>query len=533
MPVRGPQPIPPLDPPVLTPFSEAILAMSSSLLLPDLRQYAPTTLPHVLAPSNATTVPAQLTGIDGYKITTGFSAGVLGNLAPVAAPISRGVWGSLTITPPTLATITGGAALTALGTVLMDTNIYVLLYHDSTNVFAVAINTATGAAGTPTNMCAYNYATGAFIAKVTTTVFVMGAGHAAANYTFRAGTITTATLAIAAGVASLTATAVMDTPVANEPSAGVMYIAFMQNNASGLRGVYFTGTTCTIGTAVASGSIGDTSSGAFRIAVASTTAGSAIFPVAAMTAGGATSITRSMSMRTLTIAVTTGNASVGAAATAGSNNLDDNSIKGFLVNWQNNRYAVISTNASTTGAWNSFDATGWTAGAQVLRASDVPASQLNYGTWVVKPTGAQFFLYKYSANSYGLFSHLATGVYAGQMSGAGAGTTVTFGSTLAFAAAKTLMQDSDSQSVTVLYAASSGLVDQLSIPAGGVAVTSLSSLVTSGTVTAVRNGEFNDRAAKYRGTWYNQLLLAGGIPLTARTWLFPSGNNFILAGPVQ
>jgi hypothetical protein len=470
------------------------------------------TSPVVVAPSNATTVPAQLTTYDGWSVASGFVAGTANSLAPNFTPTARGLWGALQMTPPVIDTVVGSAAMTIDGTVLLDADNAIVLCHNATNFFTFAINSS-GDVGALNSIGTFASATGAGIYRVSATVYMAGFRHSAGNFTFRCGTLTPSTLAIANGVATTIVGALHE--AATQLSAN--YYLAPVNAATGLQGVYINGTTITCGAQAASGSIGDSTANDFKIARVTDTQGL----VVAITNGGGTGTTRALGARTVDVAITTATLTVNALVVTGVNNLTT-SLNVLIPFLEGSNYAAVATaSPATSGAFHpiTVSASVPAIGAATTRANDVPVAQ-NLGTWIYKTSGVTPL--KYDATR-AIFGHLAAGPYAMQMSGGA----LSFGATLALAAAKNFVWDFNQ---TNAFALSAGAMDRLALDAG-TTLTSAEAVVTTASVVAT--SELADSAVKYGGTWYTWVLPAGMIPVFRQIWILPVGNNIVSYGPIQ
>lgn len=521
--------IPARDPTTLPAYAGTLVVSSTTApVLPDLTQY--TYPPTILAPSNAGAVPATFKTADGWSGATGFVAGTLGQLAPLANPIPRGVWGSTVLTPPTLSTVTGGGALTVQGSAVIDAanGITATLHSDGSNFFAVCENLNSGAcSASPLSLFVFNNANAACIYPITTTTFLVGGHHGAANYTFAVVTLNPATLALTLGSTATTGTALFDTPV----QCSAQYYAFQQNNATAIRGCYVTGTVPTVGTAAASGGYSDTTQGTVKLA--KITGGSPgvgqCFAFILQTGGGAGS--RNPATAVVTIAITTGNATVAAAvAAAAENNAVDASIKAFIPGVNNAANAVLIYASASNAAYRYLTANYGTPASSTLtsflfRAETVPTALYHYGTWIYKKTGVFWGLYASGGNDYVALGHLATGVYA--IGPINSGVAPVAGSTLVYAAAKTF--PTDASGYGSLYACSSGLTDLLTT--SGTTLSVNTSLAV--TATVIKDPTFNEKTAYYKGVWYALAMPTVQAVLSPSMWMFTSGNNLLVCGPVK
>lgn len=493
--------------------SEAIIAYASSLTLTDLTLFS--TAPHVIAPNNAPNVPDPMTTSDGWSVTTGFSAGSLRVMAPTSIATAHGTWGSdNAMVPPTLGTISGSAANTVVGTVQLDTDLVAVLYRNSSNFYAACVNTSTGAVtASPVTVAARDSDDGAAIFKVSTSSFVVFCQHAGSNSTVRAASVDTGTLVITQGSAQTTSQGFVGvTPVQLSSS---LYV-FVQSNANDLRAASVSGTTVTLGTAVASGAYTSGNNNVLRIAKSSATEFLAVY----LASGGGTSTTRALTSRIGSVdgtpAITLNGASAGT-------NIENNAgLRRLLTLNEGVSYIAVAQNGAVTTSGDFYavavSSTTATTGAVTTRASDLPAAQTNIGTWIYQQTGMSVLKYN---STTALFGHLSAGPYAVTSDGS----TLTFGSTLALGAAKTFLIDATAG--TTFYARSSGVFDKISVSGTTIAsawqVAAGPTIIVSDTVT--------DKAVSYSSTWYLWSITAVAA-LTPTKWLFSSGNNLLFSGPV-
>lgn len=493
-------------------FSETHIAsgVPAAMTLADLtaRLYPP-----VIVATDTATDPSSitLTTSDGWTVSPALAASKM--VSPTSIATAHGTWGSKTMAPPTTATITGSGTNTVLGAARLDTNLVVVLYRDGSNIMTVAINTATGAAGTPVTLCAYNSAVGAAIFAVSTTSYVAFGMHGASNTTINGGSVNTGTLAITQGSAQTTGTALFQTPVALSATT----YAFVQNNASGLRICTVSGVTVTVGTAVAVGAFSETASGNVQIVRASAT----VLLIAYLTTGGGSGTTRGLSARTASISGTT--PTLNAASAAATNVCSSDDLRLLLAFTEGTSYLAVARDGtvSTTGNYYGISVSGTTAtvGLITARTTDVPVAY-SPGTFIQAPSGKPAIRYN---GTTALLGHLTTGPYAITISG----TTLTFGSVLALAVATTFMFDGTNG--TSCYAIGSTTMDQITV--SGVVITSAFQVAASA-ATVIASDTVNNKTVKYGSTWY-VWTMAPVAMVSPSYWLFDSGNNFLVAGPIN
>lgn len=417
--------------------------------------------------------------------------------------------------PPVLATVTGTGTNTILSTCQLDTNLVVVLYRDGSNIKAVAINTSTNVAGTPQTICAYNDANGAAILKASSTSFCAFGAHNSNDGSVRAGSVDAGTLAITLGTVQTTSQAFTSTPIRLTDG---LY-AFTQNATNGLRAASVSGTAVTLGTAVASGGIGDNSTERVRIAPVS----ASTFMVFTIAAGGGSTLRAlgarraSVSGTTITLDTLTESASQVLPNSPASINVVSLAVGGPWI------VAIPDTSVGTTGRFHGVSLSGSAASLSTAtsRATDLPASNSHNGAWIHKTGGDAAFAYNATTAAYG---HLAAGPYIVTISG----TTLTFGSTqTTWPAAKQFMFDLSTG--LIAYMASASAFDKITI--SGTTITSVASAVTSAIATVVGSDGVTDKCVSYSSVYYAWNLPAVAA-LSATKWLFDSGNDFQLCGPV-
>lgn len=491
-------------------YQWAIQARESSLSYPDLTRFVEGKWPLVVNPDNSTTVPAAITTVDNWSVATGFSAGTQLTIAPTSGFTPHGIWGDLVMTPPTLSTLATSGSPTVLSSVLLDTNLGLLLFRDNNDVKVVAFRPDSGEMGTPVDVnSGGNYTAGfhSVFRRSATEFFV--ATVTSAGETFVAGSVTT--LAVSIGSPAISGNTVVDCVQLNDNLFLTQAAA-----ANGLRGVVVSGNTVTVGAAQASGSIGDgTGLTVLRIARSSNTEGLACY----ISTGGGTTTTRALSARVVTVDAGTAAITL-QAATAGGNVLRE-SIRTITSLTEGSKYIISAQNTTaTSGSFYPVDVSTTTAtvGTVTTRATDLPASTNPVVKWIYPPGIAAI---RYDGST-ALFGHLTTGIYAASS----AGGALTFSSTLAMAAAKTFVKDFAGNN---FYATGGAVFDKITVSAGP---TVASTWQVAAVPSFVINDYLTDKAVSYNGTWYSWSLGTWQAVVAPATVLYVSGNNITFNGPI-
>ncbi len=469
----------------------------------------------IQAPSNATAVPTSVTSSDGWDITTGFVAGTFRSIAPLAVGTAKGIWPGQTMTPPVLATITGSTVLTVIGTAQIDTNLVAVMFRDpdgtSGSVYVVAINTLTNTVGAVATLTvAWSNSTNAAMAVIyadSTTTFV--ASYKSGNSQCRAYacSINSSTLAITVGTGATIVGTAWTGPLVKLTNG--LY-AFSVSNASDLYAMTVSGTTCTVGTVVASGSVANG-------AIITRQSNTEILIAYAATGGGASS-TRALSVRVGSISGTTITLN---AAVAGSNIYKDDLriLKPFV---EGTSYLLCCADGTTvtTGNYHGVTVSGTvpTLGTISAKLLNLPAAHVET-TYIYKPA----IVNRLHNASTILMGHMAAGPIAATISGS----TITIGASGGPATITTFVQDVVAG--TTSYAIGSANFDKLSVSAG--VITSAWQVV--GVPTIIESDTLTDKVVSYSGTWYTWTLPTAQSAIMSGKWLFRSGNNLTYSGSVS
>lgn len=490
------------------------LSANASYTLPDLTGSGAFGL---VFPTNATAVPASVTTSDGWSITTGASAGTFRAISPINTSTAHGVWLGQTMTPPTLATITGSTVLSVIGTAQLDTNLAVVLFRDPNgstgNVYAVAVNTSTNAVGAVATIGSWSTAANAANAVIFadgTSSFVCGytQGTGGGRYRVTAASVNTSTLAITVGtgVATNAANVTVYPPI--KLTNGVYAVS--HGATSDLVVFTVSGTTITVGTPVASGSVAN---GAFIARVSNTD-----FLAVYAATGGGTNGTRALVARTFTVSGTV--PSPNAAATGSNIYADDiRLVKAFV---EGSTYLVCCKDGttSTTGNYHAVTVSGTTTtlGAISAQTNNLPTQYLDI-TYILPPAEA---VIRFNTTTM-LLGHLAGGPFAITVSG----TTLTVGASGGPASTTTFLRDTATQSN--YYAVGATTFDKLSV--SGATVTS--SFQVAATPAIIQSDTVTDKAVNYGGVWYAWTLPTMQVAVQNSKWIYRSGNNLLISGPIS
>ena len=471
----------------------------------------------LIAPTNATAVPSTVTTSDGWTVTTGFVAGTFRLIQPITVATAHGVWPGSTMTPPTLATITGSDNHTIIATAQIDTNLVVVIFRTPTGgtgtVYAAAINTSTNTAGAVATIGTWNNSANAANCVCyadSTTSFVVGFlldGGGGARYKVFAASINTGTLAITfgAGVGVTVGTDVSNAPI--KLANGLYALSLV--NATDLYCFSVSGTTITMGAGVASGTVAN---GAKISRVSNTT-----FLAVYCSAGGGTAATRRLDAVVCSVSGTT--ITLNTAATGTNICADD--IRLVKAYSEGSSYIACCKDGTTgtTGNYYGITTSGTTTtlGAVNAKTNNLPALYSAI-TYIFAPAEA-VILY---SSTVMLFGHLAAGAFAVSISG----TTLTFGASGAAATTTTFLKDTATSSI--FYAVGASAFDKLSV--SGTTITSVWQVAAVPVV--IQSDTLNDKAVSYSGTWYAWTLPTMQVAIQNSKWLYRSGNNLIMCGAI-
>jgi len=466
----------------------------------------------LMFPNSAPAVPASVTTSDGWSVATGAVAGTFRVIEPANETTAHGLWLGQTMTPPVLATITGSTVLIVVGTAQIDTNLVAVMFRDSGatgSIYVVAINTLTNTAGAVATLTqgfsGPNAATMLTIYADSTASFVASYQSGSNNMRAYACSINTGTLAITVGTGATIVSTAWTGPLVKLANGTYMFSVSAVND---LYVMTVSGTTCTVGTVVASGSL----TGAIITRLSNTEA-----LISYCATGGATSSTRALSVR---VASVSGTVPTLNAAVAGSNIYRDDIrlLKPFV---EGTSYLLCCADGttSTTGNYHGVTVSGTvpTLGTISAKLLNLPVAHVET-TYIYKPK----IVNRLHNASTILMGHMAAGPIAATISGS----TITIGASGGPATITTFVQDVVAGSTS--YAIGSANFDKLSITAGTITsawqVVAVPVIIESDTLT--------DKVVSYSSVWYTWTLPTAQAAIMPGKWLFQSGNNLTYSGSV-
>ena len=453
-------------------------------------------------PSNASAVPSSLQTSDGWTISPGFSAGSLAVLMPSSAMTPHGTWGSTPMTPPGNSIAAGGAPA-VLGTAQLSATLAVILFLVSgASLYAVAVNPATGAAGTPQLVAASSGLTAHVYADSATT-FVVGYSNGV-------------TSSVIAGLVS------------------GLVVTFPNSAAAGTYG-YRQLIQLTTGTYVHSS--GNEISEPFTVSGTLVTRGTNAAP-SGMTGG---TIIRVSATQFLEVGFSTstspcqlvaalgtivgGNVSFGGTASAATTICKGSAVLRFLRSLSPGGPFVAcaqDNTTATTGDYYGITVSGSviTIGAALQLASALAPVSLPQ-TWIASPAnaGSQYAV-PYSANTL-LVGH-PSGATALTVSGTSLSAGPTYGASLT-------TFTTDVATGASYYAQVSGSTSKISVAAGVISA----AFTLAVTPIVIGSDVLNDKAVNYSATWYSWNLPAMACAITPTTWVYASGNNLVYTGAIS
>lgn len=463
-----------IDPAVYNVF----MNYSGSVTLPDLSTILPTFGLSVLA--NSLAVPATATTTDGWTVTTGFVAGTQKHIAPIVTGTPHGHWGNLSMSPPLLATsptIGSGGALTLVASVSLSATCLIFIMSESgVGQYAIAYDPTTDTWGSPVTLFSTTGGVPSLHAVSATSFLYLSITSAIAcslsGVTITKGTVLTLGAAMNSYAVQLTSTTYL----------------LRLNMASDMVVLTVAGTTCSVGTSVASGAgisqgvnLRKISATAVLINYTSTTTNPATLKAAVVSISGTT-------------------VSMGVTASASGADINGNT-PGSLLPLSATNFILCCTNTttSTSGSWYGITVSGTTV---TIGAVQIVAS-------VIAPyTGKNNFIlpFKQGASTTGWDKGAAidstTGLFViGAPSNAlvavsMSGTTLTFGAVYNTGAPYSVIPDAATGAN--LYAIGASSIAKLSI--SGVTISAAYTVANS--PTAVFSDTLTDKAVSYAGSWY-------------------------------
>jgi len=469
----------------------------------------------LMALNSAASVPTTISASDGWTITTGWVAGTLSVIAPLNKATAHGMWGSLTMTPPTTISVSIGAAHTIIGSVMMPNSILVVFVRvngtGNQQGYAVAFDLINGTAGSPYAFSNLPVAHNLTCYKDTTTTFVAGFVGPSSAVNVKGMTLSVVTITggttVAPGGASYGAGAMI------QLAEGGTY-AYVADTLA-VYCVTLTGMTVNTGAGTNLTSFGIV----FGIQKVTSTV---------ILAVGATGTTGSAKARAATLTVGGGgvtstlNAAVESAATdvkANGGNGNTGLVTWDLANAVYLAFGVYSSSASSTvffaisvsGTTPSFGTAATSASNNV--ASYVPVT---YDA----PPGQQIMVYSTTIMLLGALA----GAYA--ISRSTLTLTVGAGAQLSGQSTGTFQRD---YAQTTIFFVGSTLTD-IGISVSGTTITSSEQVTMVPTV--IFTATVTNKANKYSGTWYSWAVTLTMAVATNKA-ITSSGNNLILQGSIS
>ncbi len=472
----------------------------------------------LLAPSNAVSVPATVTTSDGWTLTTGMVAGTFRHIVPLSAATAHGTWGASLQTPPTISTITGSAPLTVVATASLSASLMIVMYQNSSNYFAVAVNPTTGAVGTPVTLGTYSatftFTTTLLVENSTTFVAVMNVGPSTASA--YAGSVSGLTITLGSALALGSSM----TDVAIRLAAGSYF--FTLNDAyitQNLKAATLSGTTFTSALGIAYG--GSWAQSHARTMQVSATTVLVLYCVAASPTN--------LRVRVATISGTTVTVAAVVDSATAVNADNSSSYMVYMLAQVGSTYLVCckDSSVSTTGNWYGITVSGTTPtiGTVTPRTNNLYASA-SPADIICFPT---FYAYQipkkqatYNSTTW-IGGHLASGIQVVTISG----TTLTFGTPSVLPSATFAV---DATTGTTVYGLTSSVFADFTI--SGTTVTLGTQVTVNAAPAAINSTTLNNKAVNYSGVWYTWNTGTPQALVSPSTWLAASGNNLLIQGPI-
>lgn len=219
--------------------------------------------------ANSPAAPTTLTTSDGWVIAPNMVANTLKVYQPILTYNAHGWWGNVSMTPPIVATVSTTSGPTLLGTVALSSTCHVIMYTRGGSTYVVALNPTTNTFGSAQTLGAVtgNAKWSAIYADSATT-FVAFVASGTSSFAC-AGSVSSVTITLGTATAAFgNYTGFSDTPL--QLAAGSYFVSTCRTVAQDLYALTVSGTTITVGTAVASG-CGASSYGVMCEKVTSTT----------------------------------------------------------------------------------------------------------------------------------------------------------------------------------------------------------------------------------------------------------------------
>ena len=461
--------------------------------------------------NSAVSVPTTINASDGWTIATGWVAGTLSVIAPLSKATAHGMWGSLTMTPPTTISVSIGAAHTIIGSVMMPNSILVVFVRvngsGNQSCYAVAFDLVNGTAGAAFSVGNLPVAHNLACYKDTSSTFVIGY-TGSSQVTVRAFSI--------AGTTITGGTAV------NPGGSSILCGAFIQMAEGGSYGyvsdagnAYFvTLTSMTVNTGAG------TNLTSFGIVCGLQKVTSTVALVV-----GTTGTTVSAKGRAATLSITgsgvtsTLNAAVESAGTdikGSSGNGNSGLVTWDLANAVYLLFAISSASAANTVVYGiSVSGTTPTWGTFQTISSCNPATYVpvTYDA----PPGQQILVYSTTV--------ILFGALAGAFAISRSTLTLTVGAAAQLSGQSTGTFQKDYSRSTIFFVGST--LTDVGISVSGTTISS-SEQVTM-VPTAIFTSTVNNKANKYSGTWYSWAVTLT-MAAAADKAITVSGNNLLLQG---
>lgn len=451
--------------------------------------------------------PTSLVTSDGWTIDTGFATNTLSILAPTSMLTAHGTWGNVQMEPPLVSDIASGNTLVA--SVLLTSSLAVLIVGTEGNIaYAVAVNTTTGAIGTPIslgiNVTDIDYT---YIYRVSDTSFVANVQSTAARQTITVGTVSS--LAITLGTGVNTTDDYFDCVQLSDT------LLFGLRADGSVEAIEISGTTVTIGTAVSVGSV-SASEGSIRIE--RLTATSAVIAYL-ITGGGAAA--RDVSGRVATISGTT--VTLETAAVRGSNTGQNNSIWIFQPFGDGASFLVVNELGAlnTTGEYTALSVSGTTVtfGTKTDRLLDVPNAITNYRrkTFITE-NGKEVLT---SSTNQIVLSHTTPDIYAVICSG----TTLTFGANFTTGSNPTLSKNFAKDAIYAEAAAST-----YKLAYSGATISSALTIASGHNLLI--SDTLSDQYVAYSGEYYSWNITNCVDAVSPGFWVRDTGSTIVISGEI-
>lgn len=457
--------------------------------------------------SNSPAVPSTVTTSDGWTIAPDLAVNTFKAISPLSTATAHGAWGNILMTPPILGTATAANAPTILGVATLSSTLCVILYYvnSNTTTYVVAVNTDTGAFGTPVSLSSSSAAVGQIYAESATN-FVVG---------FEAGVPATGGGGVIAGAVSGVSITVGSVEI---PTYGIGESVPLIQLAQGLYihtyGSYVEAFSVS-GTVVQKGNLLNTTVDNKQLIKINSTQALAV---------GCTT-TSPAQMQAVVITVTGSTSSAGTVYSAATSVIHNGGVvPRFLKSLSNGSYVACFENQSptTTGDYYAMTVSGTvvTIGTVLQIANGLPSAAYSLTYTYPAATDTSQRVVVYSSNQ------LLVGLSDGAIALSVTGTTITNGSKFGTASTKFV---TDAQTGLNFYAVTSTTIDKITVST--TTISSSYQLVASPVIVAADT--MNDKAVSYSGTWYTWTLPTMNHAITYNKWLSVNGSDIRLYGEIS